>query len=182
MKMEIVGELFLVKTDQEPAIEFLIKELLDARPEGRTIVEESPKESKGSNGDAERGVQEVEGQIRAMFLAFQERIGRDVDARERIVAFIPEYATYLLNRLRKGDDGKVPYERNRGKKPTVLGVEFGEKVLYKVPKKAKMDKLSPRWIHGIFVGVRRRSNEFQVATKEGIMSVRSIERVKKELR
>ena len=45
----------LVKTDQEPAIEFLVKELVEARPEGRTIVEESPKESKGSNGDVERG-------------------------------------------------------------------------------------------------------------------------------
>ena len=62
-------------------------------------------------------MQEVEGQIRAMFLAFQERIGRDVGARERIVAFIPEYATYLMNRLKKGDVGKVAYERNRGKKP-----------------------------------------------------------------
>jgi hypothetical protein len=97
------------KIDQEPAIEFLMKELVEARPEGRTILEEAPKESKGSNGDVEKGFPEVEGQIRVLFLALQVKIGRTLDARERIVAFFPEYAVYLSNRLRKGDDGKVPY-------------------------------------------------------------------------
>ena len=59
----------LVKSDQEPAIEFLVNGLVEARPEGRTIVEEapSPKDSKGSNGEVERAVQEVEGQIRSLF-------------------------------------------------------------------------------------------------------------------
>ena len=90
---------------------------------------------------AERGAQEIEGQIRKLFLALQEKLGRAVDAKERIVAFIPEYAAYLLNRLRKGEDGKVSYERCRGKKPTVMGIEFAEKVLYKLPRQAKMEKL-----------------------------------------
>ena len=40
----------LIKSDQEPAIEFLVNGVVEARPEGRTIVEASPKESKGSNG------------------------------------------------------------------------------------------------------------------------------------
>ena len=69
----------------------------------------------------------MEGQIRALFVGLGDRLGRQLDARERIVAFISEYAAYLLNRLHKGLDGKVPFERVRGKKPTVLGVEFGEK-------------------------------------------------------
>ena len=45
-----------------------------------------------SNGVAERGIQEIEGKLRAVFLGFLERIGRRVDARERVVSFIPEYA------------------------------------------------------------------------------------------
>jgi hypothetical protein len=147
--------------------------VVEARPEGKTILESSPKESKGSNGVAERGIQEIEGQIRVMFLALQEKLGRKIDARERIVALIPEYASYLMNRLKKGEDGKVPYGRSRGKKPTVMGVEFGEKLLYKVPKAAKMEKLMPRWKHGIFVGVRRRSGELMVARPEGIIFVRA---------
>ena len=38
------------------------------RPEGRTVVEQSPVGSKGSNGDGERMVEEMEGQIRSLWL------------------------------------------------------------------------------------------------------------------
>eukprot|EP00973_Karenia_brevis_P018676 2560592-Karenia_brevis.AAC.1 len=57
----------------------------------------------------------------------EERLDRDIDAKERIVTFIPADAAYLYNRLHRGDDGKVAYERVKGKKPTVVGLEFGEK-------------------------------------------------------
>ena len=73
----------------------------------------------------ERGVQGVEGHIRAIFLALQGRMGRKIDAREKIVNFIPEYASYLMNRLEVGKDGKVAYDRAKGKKPIVLGWRSG---------------------------------------------------------
>jgi hypothetical protein len=38
-------------------------------------VEESPKQSSGSNGVVERAVQEVEGQMRAILIAVEQRIG-----------------------------------------------------------------------------------------------------------
>ena len=59
------------------------------------------------------------------------RVGVKIDGRERIVAYIPEYAAYLLNKLQMGSDGKVAYERIKGKRLWILGLEFGEKVLYK---------------------------------------------------
>ena len=89
-------------------------------------MEESPVKSSGSNGLVERGVQGVEGHIRALFVALQGRIGRKLDAKERIVYFIPEYAAYLMNRLEVGKDGNVAYDRAKGKKPTVLGVDLGK--------------------------------------------------------
>eukprot|EP00973_Karenia_brevis_P088151 12222065-Karenia_brevis.AAC.1 len=70
------------------------------------------------------------GRIRSILLSLEERLGREVDAKERIVALIQAYAAYLYNRLHRGDDGKGPYERVKGEKPSVLGIEFGEKVLY----------------------------------------------------
>ena len=109
------GMRLIIKTDQEASVKALIEDVVAQREEGRTIVEESPVQSSGSNGVVERAVQEVEARIRAIFLAFQERLGRRIDARERIVAFIPEYAAYLMNRLNQGSDGKVPYERIKGK-------------------------------------------------------------------
>eukprot|EP00973_Karenia_brevis_P022352 3076035-Karenia_brevis.AAC.1 len=97
------------------------------RTRGKTIVEEVPKKSKGSNGIVERAVQEIEGHMRAILLSLEERLGVEIDAKERIVAFIPEYAAYLYNRLHRDDDGRVPYFRVKGKNPTVVGIEFGEK-------------------------------------------------------
>ena len=71
-------------------------------------------------------------------------MGKRLDARERIVAFIPEYCAYLLNRLETGEDRKVPYERLKGKRLTALRVEFGEKVLFKRKLANKTEKLNPR--------------------------------------
>eukprot|EP00973_Karenia_brevis_P050890 7067860-Karenia_brevis.AAC.1 len=69
----------------------------------------------------------MEGRSRSLLLSLEEMLNREVYAKERIVAFIPNYAAYLYNRLHRGEDGKVAYERVKGKKPTVVGVEFGEK-------------------------------------------------------
>ncbi len=101
-----------------------------------------------------------------------------MDAKERIVAFIPDYVTYLINRLSQGTDGKDAYERMKGKKPTVLGIEFGEKIFYRLKHTQKMQKINARWALGIFVGVRKRSNELMVATDDGIHCVRSVKRIR----
>ena len=119
----------------------------------------------------------MENQIRRLHLSLEDRLQRKIDARERIIAFIPEYGAYLANRLKIGEDGKVPFERLRGKKPTVLGLEFGEKVLYKRKIGAKLEKLNPRWDYGIFVGVRRKSNQVMISTPEGISYSRSVKRI-----
>ena len=172
----------IVKTDQEPSIKYLVKDLVDRREDGKTIVEEAPVESKGSNGIVERTVQEVEGILRSVYLGLQDRLGRKVSTRERIVAFIPDYVGYLINRLKKGEDGKVGYERCKGKKPTVIGVEFGEKLLFRRRTGQKMEKMNERWQYGIFVGVRRRSNEPMIATKLGVVMARSVKRIPVEKR
>ena len=80
----------IVKTDQENAVEYVMKRLVEAREEGRTIIEESPVGSSGSNGGVERCVQGVEGQMRVMLLALEERIGKVLSPSEPVVQFIPE--------------------------------------------------------------------------------------------
>ena len=67
-----------------------------------------------------------------------------------------ENAAYLANRLEVGRDGKTVYQRSRGRKTTVKGLEFGEKMLWKVCRANKRMKVRPRWEFGIMVGVRRR--------------------------
>merc|ERR1712217_65366 len=82
----------------------------------------------------------------------------------------------------RGSDGKVPYERIKGKRPTVLGIEFGEKVMYKLKLGSKKEKINARWDYGIFVGINKKSNTILVATKDRIISVRSVKRIPISLR
>ena len=127
----------IIKNDQEPSMQFVIKDLVEAREEGRSILEESPVKSSGSNGIVERSIQGIEGHIRVIFLALRERLSGNLESRDRIVMFIPEYAAYLLNCLEVWQNGKTAYERTKGKKPTVLGVQFGSKNLHKIHQKRR---------------------------------------------
>ena len=99
--MEEVGDRatkVILKSDQEPSIKFLVKDIIDSRPEGQTVTEESPVKSSGSNGVVERGIQGLEGHLRLLLLALERRLGRELSAQEPIITFMPEYAAYLLNR------------------------------------------------------------------------------------
>ena len=164
--MEEIGDhtgKVIVKTDQEPSIQYFVKDLIDSRPKGQTVTEESPVKSSGSKRVVERSVQGVEGQLRVILLAFERRLGHKVDAKEAVVTFMPEYAAYLMNRREVGKDGKTNYERSKGKKASILGIEFGEKLLYKVKPKDKQEKINTRWEYGIFVGVRRKGGELWIS-------------------
>ena len=104
-----------------------------------------------------------------------------VSARERIIAFMPDYAAYMLNRLHRGEDGKVPYERLKGKIPRVLGLEFGEKVLFKpinkrdyenlegVPRRTHKNDYSARMVEGVYVGTSTRNGEHLMMTPKGVV-------------
>jgi hypothetical protein len=167
-----------IKTDQEPAIKFVVEEIVKARQKDRTHLEESPVGSSGSNGVVERKVQGIEGQLRTMLSALEGRLGVGIDAKEKVVVFMAEYAAYLQCRLEVGLDGKTAYERTKGKASKILGVEFGEKLLVKRKiKSGKMEKLKPKWDYGIFVGVRPRSGEVIIATPTGITKARSVRRI-----
>ena len=146
----------------------------------RKIVEDSPVGSHASNGIVERAVQIVEGQIRIMKIALEARLGTQVDAGANIVTFMAEYVSFLLNSLEVGKERKTAYGGAKGKSATVLGIEFGEKLLWKKKAQSKMDKISSRWEYGIFVGVRVQSGEFWVATKAGVNKARSVRRVPEE--
>ena len=57
----------LIKTDQEEAIQALVRDVVIQRPSScKTLVEEAPVKQSKSNGLVERAVQEVEGGIRAI--------------------------------------------------------------------------------------------------------------------
>ena len=130
------GAAIVLKSDQEPAIVDLMNGVTKRR-QAKIVLEHSPVYSSQSNGVAERAVQSVEGQVRTMKDALEARLGAGAVTAPRggdpssLVAWLVEYAAVLLNRYEVGHDGKTAYERLRGKRPNVLGLEFGEQILWR---------------------------------------------------
>eukprot|EP00973_Karenia_brevis_P084109 11670071-Karenia_brevis.AAC.1 len=48
-------------------------------------------------------------------------MNREISAKERRVGCIPAYAAYLFNRLHRGEDGKLAYERVTGEEACSSG-------------------------------------------------------------
>ena len=48
----------------------------------------------------------MEGVIRTLLSALEEKLGARVKAEDKIVAFTAEYAAYVIDRLEVGKDGK----------------------------------------------------------------------------
>ena len=172
----------ILKTDQEPAIDALMADVVKTRGATITVLEKSPVGSSGSNGVVERAVQTVEGLMRTLKSACEERMNIKLNPEDKMVIFVAEYAAYLQNRLDIGKDGKTAYERCRGKRASVMAVEFGERLLWKTRQKGKLEKLNPRWEFGVFVGVKTDSGELWVATPAGLQAVRSVRRLPLEER
>ena len=102
----------------------------------------------------EKGVQQVEEQIRVLKLCLQERIGAFIPTAAPIIAWLVPHAADSLNKLEVGSDGKTAYERLRGKRYRGEIVEFGATVRYRLPGilQPGHGKLEARWGHGLWLG------------------------------
>ena len=169
----------VVKTDQEPAIKHLVDEIGRRKGEvgGRWIKENSPVDSHASNGIVERAVRSVQGQVRVLKGALEDRWGAKITAKHMVIPWLMEYASHLLNRYEVGHDGRTAYERCKGKPAKTMGVEFGEKVLWRrKPAGGAMAKLTVLWEEGVFLGVKGRTGEFVVGDSKGVWKTRTIQR------
>jgi hypothetical protein len=166
-----------IKTDQEPAIKDLVNEVVKLRSTARTMKEESPFGSSASNGVIERGVQTVEGQIRVIKNALEERLNIKIPGTHNILSWMVEFAGVLVNRYEVGKDGRTPYERSRGKKSKLLGLEFGEKLNFRRTRApGRLAKLECLWEDGVFLGYRSASGETIVGTNKGVFRTRTVQR------
>ena len=106
----------VLKSDQEPAIKFLLDDVCMARTGARTILEHAPVRSKGSNGVVERAVQTVEQYFRTLKSQLDERFGVRIDSKHPVLIWLCNYSMHVLNRLEVSADGKTAYERYKGKR------------------------------------------------------------------
>ena len=84
-----------------------------------------------------------------------------------------------MTRGEVGKDGKTApaYERLKGKKAKVQGLEFGEGVLWKRrPEGGPLGKLTCMWNDGIFLGVKGSTGELIVGDERGVWRTRTVRR------
>ena len=131
-----------------------------------------------ANGEIEIAIKEFEKQIRVLKIGLEQKIQKVLKDDHPIMAWIPEYAGFLLSRFQVAADGKTPYERLKGKEYRRALVDFGERVMFMpTVQGTKMNKLESKWDFGRFVGIRPRSNEAFIMTSDGVQKARSFKRL-----
>ena len=125
--LEFVGYTsVLIKSDQERALGALMRKVRTHRgDQTQTMHEHSPVGDSKSNGLVERSVQTIQGQIRTMRSALESRIGAKVNPVSPAFAWMCIHAANIINMCEIGKDGRVPYQRLRGRKMHTDLVEFG---------------------------------------------------------
>ena len=167
----------LLKSDQEVSLGALLSKMKTHRGEQtQTMTEHSPVGDSQSNGFIERTIQSVEGQIRTLRSATQSRLGRKLVPGSALFAWLIIHASTLINLYEVGKDGRVPYQRLRGRKLQADLLEFGECVHFQPLDHSKLGKAELRWMNGVFLGIRLSSGEKLVGNEDGVFKVRSMRR------
>ena len=193
---------FAYRSDREPAIVSLIQDACAMAGRNgvsiRAVADESPDPTverahiavpehshpgeSQSNGLAERAIREVVDEIRTLKMSLERRVKGRLANDHPVMAWLVEHAAYMLNRCQLGTDGRTAYGRLHGKESTARLCEFGERILWFVPKKHRA-KLDARWRYGIFLGRASNCDQNYVGLADGsIVSARAIVRLVPSLR
>ena len=180
------------KADQEPAIRAMLEKALtsigrngepvDSEEFLQLVPESSAVGESPSNGGAERAVQSIQDMTRTYLSALEGRIRWKIPTQHPVMRWLVEHAASMLNRFTTNNDGVSPYAYIHGRNSSERHIEFGEKIFYYVPKRAR-SKLCMRWRLGIYLGMAQSSNEIFVATVDGdVTKARSAARVVESVR
>ena len=139
-------------------------------------MEESPAYEHRANGEVERAIQTVQGQIRALKSALESRYGKEISAGSCMLPWMVRHAGNLINRYHKGQDGMTAYRRLKGKDFKRDVAEFGEGVWYMKVDNVGKNKMDSRWEEGIWLGIYEVSGEHIIGTPDGCLKTKDIRR------
>eukprot|EP00959_Pyramimonas_sp_CCMP1952_P283045 5916182-Pyramimonas_sp.AAC.3 len=93
-------------------------------------VEVSPVGDSKANGELERAVRTVQGQIRTLKSVLDANYKTEFNDRHSVMPWLVGYASSLISKFTIDTDGKTAHERCRGRKFNKQMPEFGECVMY----------------------------------------------------
>ena len=173
----------VLKTDTEPAIVEVRREIAKSRKEAPTTFDDARVGDSNSNAKIERTIRDVKGLIRTLRSALSEKIKEPVTIDSPIIPWLIRHAAYIITRCKIHSCGRTPMERIKGRKAYVALIPFGEAVMFKLPKtNRRTGDLEDRFEKGIWVGCTVRSGEHIVALANGTFRVGSIIRCAPDMR
>eukprot|EP00971_Amphidinium_carterae_P106851 2116603-Amphidinium_carterae.1 len=171
-----------LRSDQEPAI-LALKEAAAARArlKGIEVVMEEPAlhDSRG-NGAAESAVKEIKDQTRTLLASTASKYGMELKGDHFLVPWLVRYAGQVINRCRRGADGKTAYELRKGRSFKREIPPFAERIMYMLALAGTTARVDPRWAEGVYVGLSDRTDEALIATADGIVKARTVRRREKD--
>ena len=97
----------------------------------------------------------------------------DRSSQEDTQTWLSKYSVAMVNKCRRGPDGKTAFELRKGRKFARALPHFAEKILFMIPGVTKgVARVEPRWEDGIFLAVSGRSDGLHVGTERGMHKVR----------
>ena len=93
-------------SDNEPAI-LSLKRAVMARRDKETILMETIEGDSQANGVAERAVRTLEGQIRTMKAALEDKLGKNIEKEHPLWQWMVQWAGVSWNRYAVGKNGRT---------------------------------------------------------------------------
>ena len=165
-----------LKSDTEPAI-VVFRNRVAAMCKAEVTTEDAVQGDKESNGLIENAIMLLRGIIRTVKCHIESRTQEPLDDDSLVMPWLVEHAGCILSRCQKGRDGKTPFERLHGKKPTQEFVPFGEKVLARKIATEPRNRMNPRCQYGVWLGMRNNSAECFIGNADGVFRAREIQRL-----
>ena len=168
----------ILQLDPEPSLINWAENAKSKRQE-RTVIRSSPRRSHQSNGAAENNQEELQGQMRTMFAALQDRTQHRPTTDSALMKWMVQRAAWLIPRF-KGNDVQSPFDRAMGGRGKLL--DFGESVLAHLPEVGKgsrnpAPKLADRWRSAVWLDKSDLTDEHLVRTDEGVAYARRVRRL-----
>ena len=105
------------------------------------------------------------------------RFGQEFAGGHPVLTWLVKYSVVMVNRCRRGADGKTAYELRKGRKFARALPHSAEKILFVIPGVTKgVARVEPRREDGIFLGVSDQSDDLNVGTERGMHKVRTVRR------